>query len=139
MEGWVAPHDLPKFWEQPVETLTDVELLFSTFCRADQERPKGTWGQVWGYPTCYFCGLQYRYSSFAVECHFDPLITKSSCGKDRACRACPYATGHLVSEHKARFMDVQKAIRSRSQVKKKKTSVMPVLLKGRYSTKVEGV
>ena len=82
MEGWVAPHELLKFWEQPVETWTasDVELLFSSFFRADQEKPKATWGQAGEYQTSHFCGLQYRYSIFAVKCHFDPLITKSSCG-----------------------------------------------------------
>ena len=123
MEGWVFPEDHPKFHSSPVADLSDTDLYFSTFCAADQARQKVTWGQTGGYPTCFFCGQQYRYSVFAVECHFDHTLNKKSCGKDRLCKTCPFATKHHVSEHKARkarFTEVQMAIRSRSHSRKAK-------------------
>jgi hypothetical protein len=128
MEGWVFPEDHPKFWEDPVADLSDTDLYFSTFCAADQARQKVTWGQTGGYPTCFFCGQQYRYSVFAVECHFDHTLNKKTCGKDRLCKACPFATRHHVSEHKARFTEVQMAIRSRSQTRKAKDTSTQVPL-----------
>ena len=91
---WIPPEELPEGWADDVKEMTLEQLHRSVFCAEDQRRERGSWRVKGTYPRCHFCGLQYRFSAFAVECHFDRDLKKENCGKDRAVRPCPMGDSH---------------------------------------------
>ena len=113
---WVPPEEKPEGWEDDVKNMTLDEIYRSVFCAEDQRRPKNTWREKSTYPTCYFCGMKYRYSAFAqaVECHFDRDLKKETCGLERAVKACPImGDSNRSGPLRPRFRQVHEEIVSR--------------------------
>jgi hypothetical protein len=110
---WVPPEEKPEGWEDDVKNMTLEQIYWSVFCAEDQRRPKKTWRETGKYPTCYFCGMKYRYTAFAVECHFDRGLKKETCGSERAVKACPMGNSNMPGPLRGRFQSVREEIVSR--------------------------
>jgi hypothetical protein len=108
--------EFPLHYQRPAHELNDDDLLFSTICRVDQERERKTW--VTFHPECFFCGKKYRFTTFGAQCHMDPRITKTTCGKERIVAACAMSNPSKVGEHKVRYNEVLGEIRKRDQANK---------------------
>jgi hypothetical protein len=101
MTAPAPPRTRSALYDREAKTLSDSELLDSTFCKEDLDRGHGSWGGK--QPTCLFCGKKYRGGDqFAWRCHMDEKLTKESTGKTRPVGKCiPDA------EHKARHEEVR--------------------------------